>query len=336
MTSVRQFSVLDGMRGVAAIIVLQRHAGEGLDTPYFSAGYLAVDFFFALSGFVLAYAYDERLRDGMSAARFMLLRLIRLYPLYLVGVLLLVVASPTIWPHASRQLPVALALLPDPSTPERGWLVLPAWSLAFELLANLVFALSHRHVGNRALACVIAISGVALVFIALRNDGLDVGYTVDTIFEGAVRAAFSFSLGVLIFRNRTVFDRWPTLTAAIPLLALAVVLAMPAVPWIAWRDVLVVIFAFPALLVLGSRANASPKGRWWVVQLGAASYAIYVLHSGAVALLQAAGFHKGLGVELVFMVVVVVACALVDRYLDQPIRRWLTTRLVRPKVTSPA
>jgi len=83
-SSLDRFEALDGLRGVAALSVVAAHV-------YFLFGYafpsidLAVDFFFALSGFVLAHAYGERLRGGMGAGRFMLLRLIRLYPLYILG-----------------------------------------------------------------------------------------------------------------------------------------------------------------------------------------------------------------------------------------------------------
>jgi peptidoglycan/LPS O-acetylase OafA/YrhL len=99
------FVILDALRGVAAAAVVTVHAplffhsvatpGSVPDAsghapmtgPLFEA-YLAVDFFFLLSGFVLAHAYGEKLNDGMTSCQFMRCRLIRLYPLYLLALVI--------------------------------------------------------------------------------------------------------------------------------------------------------------------------------------------------------------------------------------------------------
>ena len=85
----RSFTTLDGLRGIAAIAVVARHApflwGEHGPTGALSESYLAVDFFFVLSGFVLAHAYGSRFQHGLSNAAFMRTRLLRLYPLYLLA-----------------------------------------------------------------------------------------------------------------------------------------------------------------------------------------------------------------------------------------------------------
>jgi peptidoglycan/LPS O-acetylase OafA/YrhL len=96
--SKRTFVTLDGLRGIAALAIVARHAPVlfnsvsiyvqsdiGKPTALFFESYLAVDFFVALSGFVLAHAYGQRLRGGMPASEFMTVRLIRLYPLYLLA-----------------------------------------------------------------------------------------------------------------------------------------------------------------------------------------------------------------------------------------------------------
>ena len=92
-----RFGALDGMRGVAAIMVVLLHIGNlglGPFKPQF--GYLAVDLFFALSGFVISYSYDPRLARGMTVGTFMLRRIIRLYPLYLIGSLVGFMTTPII------------------------------------------------------------------------------------------------------------------------------------------------------------------------------------------------------------------------------------------------
>lgn len=90
------YELLDGLRGVAALAVIWYHIFEAFATSpvdqKFNHAYLAVDFFFVLSGFVLGYAYDDRWRKGMTSGKFMLRRIIRLQPMVVVGVLLGVVA----------------------------------------------------------------------------------------------------------------------------------------------------------------------------------------------------------------------------------------------------
>ncbi|MDE7442882.1 MAG: acyltransferase, partial [Muribaculaceae bacterium] len=88
-----RYELLDALRGVAALIVIWYHVFEGFASSpvdqYFNHGYLAVDFFFMLSGFVIGYAYDDRWQQGgMTLGKFVKRRLIRLHPMVIVGVLL--------------------------------------------------------------------------------------------------------------------------------------------------------------------------------------------------------------------------------------------------------
>ncbi|MDE6651814.1 MAG: acyltransferase, partial [Paramuribaculum sp.] len=91
-----RYELLDGLRGVAALMVILYHFGEAFATSpvdqQINHGYLAVDFFFVLSGFVLGYAYDDRWKKGMTAANFMLRRVIRLQPMVLIAVIFGVIA----------------------------------------------------------------------------------------------------------------------------------------------------------------------------------------------------------------------------------------------------
>ncbi|MEO6395122.1 MAG: acyltransferase family protein [Devosia sp.] len=106
------FLALDGLRGVAALIVVQRHGYFFLGGDMLPAGYLAVDFFFLLSGFVLAHAYDGRLRTTMSPLGFMRARLVRLYPLYLLGLVLCLPLALTTSDHAPAWFAAGLLFSP--------------------------------------------------------------------------------------------------------------------------------------------------------------------------------------------------------------------------------
>ena len=158
-----RYDLLDGLRGVAAILVIFYHFGEGFATSpvdqMLNHGYLAVDFFFVLSGFVLGYAYDDRWRKGLTASRFMLRRVIRLHPMVILSVALGTVAyliqGGVQWdgtPVSLHLLLVALLLglllipvLPGMGADVRGNgemfpLNGPSWSLFFEYIGSILYA----------------------------------------------------------------------------------------------------------------------------------------------------------------------------------------------------
>ena len=186
-----QFTTLDGLRGVAAAAVVTRHA-----TDYFSWGsqyipslkpgappvpvgplfesYLAVDFFFVLSGFVLAHAYWRRLCSGMSAVEFICLRLIRLYPLYLIALVFAiaaacieVVAGGRSVTSLVKNIIPAVLFLPAPALTVFGTLFplnMPTWSLFFELVANSGFGVIGKRIKPVVLA--VFVCSVALILIS--------------------------------------------------------------------------------------------------------------------------------------------------------------------------
>ena len=181
--------LLDALRGVAALIVLYYHCfecfgyeiaeGTGLFTQHCDHGYLAVDFFFLLSGFVIAYAYDDR--RTMTFGTFARRRLIRLHPMVVAGAVIGLVCyladGGTNWSGQVVQpgyvaLAFAMTLVMLPVAP--GWgtdvrgnnemfpLNGPQWSLFFEYIGNILYALLLRRLPTKALAVVVAATGIAL------------------------------------------------------------------------------------------------------------------------------------------------------------------------------
>ncbi|MGE0829924.1 MAG: acyltransferase family protein, partial [Hyphomonadaceae bacterium] len=155
-----RFLALDGLRGIAAVAVLLRHFGSAAGPVRLPESYLAVDLFFLLSGFVLAHAYEQRLRAGMSFWDFLKARFIRLYPLYFLGTAIGAAGAFWLasrnWGHAEfgemlGSLSFNLAFLPSAfhehnPFPYNG----PAWSLFYEMLASVIFALAAPLMGPRA------------------------------------------------------------------------------------------------------------------------------------------------------------------------------------------
>jgi len=281
-----KFRTLDGIRGVAALLVVMRHA-----EPYFrglprTESYLAVDLFFVLSGFVLAHSYQARLDAGMTAIRFMRLRFIRLYPLYALGLAIAVAAvvfeafcgiAPPAWVDVAALL--AVLMLPSPVYgvpagvfPLNG----PSWSLFFELMANAVMGAGWRVLTNRVLAVACVAFGASLISVTINLRNANFGDLWITFPVGFDRTCFSFFVGVLLYRlHERVplrFNPWFVLALAGAALAYG-----PPQAWRAAYDLFWILCGFP-LLVVGA-AHVEPR-RFSAVfgLLGTVSYPVYIIH----------------------------------------------------------
>lgn len=348
-TPKRYFTALDGIRGIAALFVAVRHTKPFFGSWDFHESYLAVDIFFVLSGVVIANAYQGRLLGGQCTFRqFVWLRLVRLYPLYLLGALLGIAAFCTGYgiKDGISNIPLtvllALVMLPsiDRSAPYLYPFNLPSWSLFFELVANVAYALFVRFLTPRRLLALVLASAVGLaVCLYLRGDHrLDFGYNQKSAAGGLFRVGYSFFGGILlchIFSSKPralLGDRWvPLALFGILGAVVAILTAAPSAAWQPWFDFLTVIVLFPLIVCLAMRIE--PRG--WLDKicrfLGLTSYAFYVLHMPLGGLTQAA-WLKVFGtpvsnhapwIGLVFLGLLLALCGLVDRFYDSPFRRLL-------------
>jgi peptidoglycan/LPS O-acetylase OafA/YrhL len=214
---------LDGIRGIAAILVAMRHVRELFGPVAFAESYLAVDLFFALSGFVLGNAYDEKLRSGLSGSRFFLIRIARLYPLYIIGTLTGILAQaivihrdPTRHTISVTQVILSLLMLPNLGGGPLYLFNGPAWSLMFELIANIFYGWQARWLNNRRILGIMILSFVALIGCAVvtwhrhRFASFNAGMDLQTSPYGIFRVFYSFLAGLLIYRLRLqkAFWRW--------------------------------------------------------------------------------------------------------------------------------
>lgn len=341
----KKFTVLDGLRGLAALLVLTRHTEAYWGAPSLSHNhsYLAVDLFFVLSGFVISHAYAQPLGDGrLSAGRFMLIRWIRLWPLHALGAALGVVMliekdalSPGVWVPS---LMLMMLFLPS-RMPEAGHGLFeinpPGWSLFYEMAVNLLYALTHRWITHRVLVAVLLTSGAGLAAIALYHGSLDLGYTWSgrSLAGGALRAVFGIFLGIGLHRlylaRRHLVETGPTPG---PWLLCAVVVALLLLPNLARLgsavDLFAVFVVFPVCVYLGAQASVEASSARLFSMLGLLSYPIYVLHVPLGEWLQGtmaaplAPYAPLAGV--VFAAALVMLAWVLDRRFDQPLRRWLT------------
>jgi peptidoglycan/LPS O-acetylase OafA/YrhL len=308
----QHLSVLDGLRGTAALSVVVFHfqaLSSGMEHPdglWLRHAYLAVDFFFCLSGYVIGYAYDNQ-RERLGIRGFVAARLIRLHPMVVFGVAL-GVASYLLDPfnhtgHAqpwlqSQQAPLLKVLLgaigeifmlPSAPLPNRVGayfpLNTPAWSLTCEYVASFVFAVTLWRARKGTLLLVTVIAAFALTIAAFHAGTVSWGAERGQMIYGLIRVSFSFSMGLLLFRSRiqlkAPFASYATLSVV--LLALFFFpthgnVQTGDVPFTWLYDLAAVLVVFPLIVLLGASASTSGLSGRVCAFFGRISYPIYMIH----------------------------------------------------------
>lgn len=343
----RVFHTLDALRGIAAIGVVVFHMSRAFAPVATPGGYLAVDLFFMISGVVLSHAYESRFKAGMGTIGFMRVRLVRLYPLYLLGLLFgiaVTVASmlgrnSVNWDASTLSLAILLALLFLPNLSGRPVdslfpLNIPCWSLFLEIVVNLLFVLTWPLLTTRRLVATALLAGGIAGAATLYVGHADQGSTAATLAVGLARTIFGFSVGVLIARHATLARRSES-NAGVLAIMVVVVVAMAGWPGGAWRgvwDSLCMLVVFPLVVYWGTRVDPGARLRRIATFLGVTSYAVYVLHSPLSAVLNSATryFAGETGGDIgapwlgfAVLAVLLVGAWLVDRLFDTPMRRLL-------------
>ena len=365
------YELLDGLRGVAALLVVWYHVFEGYAfaggtlIESINHGYLAVDFFFILSGFVIGYAYDDRWGRSLTMKNFFKRRLIRLHPMVIMGAVLGVVTfciqGGVQWDgtHVATSM-IMLALLCAmffiPAYPGAGYEVRgngemfplngPSWSLFFEYIGNLLYALFIHRLSTRMLTAFVVLLGAGLACFAIFDvsgyGNMGVGWTLDAVnfLGGLLRMLFPFSLGMLLSRNfRPVKVRGAFWICAAVLLALFVVPYWEGTEPICWNglyEAFCIIVVFPLLIILGASGNTTDKVSTDICKfLGDISYPLYITHYPFMYLFYAwlikneyFTFGETWQVALCVYVWNIVVAYLCLKLYDEPVRRWLTRRFL--------
>ncbi len=314
--------------------------------PFVAQGaYLAVDLFFVMSGFVLARAYDKRLQGGMKASAFVTARLIRLYPFYILALVpgFVELAYFERGEHQWWQVALSgvfnLAMLPSPPVGLRYDPLFPAnfvaWSLAFELFANAIYAFGFRFLSTARLRLLVSLSGVVLLGVALVHGNLNGGAYWPDASLAVIRVIFSFFLGVWLHRAREA-GRLPALRvpAVVPIVVTLLALGLPVPP--AARglfDAVCALAVFP-LVVIAAITFAPRRAGALSRFLGEISYPIYVLQipvfslavMGLPKLLQ--GQIPAPWTGLLLLAALSGACWFLAIKFDIPVRRRLSATLM--------
>lgn len=360
------YNVLDGLRGVAAITVVCFHIFEAFATSHLDQrinhGYLAVDFFFILSGFVIGYAYDDRW-ETTSTKNFIKRRIIRLHPMVvmgaIIGAIMFYFQGCSVW-DVSKVTVIALFvatllnafLIPAiPGHEVRGLgemfpLNGPSWSLFFEYIGNILYALIIRKFSTKVLALLVFIAGCGLATFAIAGPYGDIcaGFSLTDIefTAGFLRVLFSFSAGLLLSR---IFK--PTnIKGAFWICSIAIV-ALLAVPRLGgaehlWMnglyDTVCCVVAFPFLVYLGASGKSTDKYTTQICKfLGDISYPLYTVHYPFIYLYYAwvknnqLTFEESLPGAAAVVIGSIILAYICLKFYDIPVRKYLTNRFIKSK-----
>lgn len=290
--SKQHYHILDGLRGIAALAVVLFHFMEWAYEPnmnFISHGFLAVDFFFCLSGFVIGYAYDDRISE-IGFRNFLVSRVIRLHPLVVAGSVLGLLAflfdpfggHPELYSAGKIVLTFgcSILLIPLPIIEDRGFNLFsfnaPAWSLFWEYVASIIYGSVLYRISRNYLLLLTLLSGFAICFVAFRSGSLLGGWSGPTFWDGSVRISYSFLAGLLMYRSKLIIKNQVGFFGLSVLLFLAFI--MPSSNWNWLTEPLVVLFYFPLLIALGAGAVLLPGLKKICIFSGKISYPLYMTH----------------------------------------------------------
>lgn len=378
LSSKPRFEILDGLRGVAAMIVVAFHLFEtyskGPSDQILNHGYLAVDFFFVLSGFVIGYAYDDRW-SKMNVWGFFKRRLIRLQPMVILGTLIgafwfyfggapgfeLVMQTP--WWKLLLIVILGCLMFPTPPSMDiRGWQEInslngAAWSLMWEYVANILYALFVRRFNVIVLAVMVTVSAFLTIDLCLNLDTFGLlevrsyakytviggfGLTPDQIYIGICRLLYPFFGGLLLYRLgkcRIKLNRGGMTWCSV---AVAATLVVPHLggedhEWInGLYCAVVILLIYPAVVAAGAGSPLRGRRTTAICKfLGMISYPLYITHYPMIYVqMNWAARHADAPLSThiwvavsIFIASIAVAYASVKVY-DIPVRAWLSEQFL--------
>jgi peptidoglycan/LPS O-acetylase OafA/YrhL len=333
---------LDIARIVAAIVILFHHLvpllGVTQGVPH---GYLAVDLFFMISGFVVQARYGTHLANGLPASEFIRQRMQRLWPLLVLAGLVSSIETFARLMFGSSLAKVGMldigwsalssfAALPSPVSVQMGhgnWpLNPPLWSLFYELLVGVAFAPWILRARTWLLCIVTSMAGGALAFIVVQYGHANGGVFLVDATLAAARMLFGFGMGALV--SRFVLQATKLWTLGFPI-ATGIVIGALLVP--AWEsiptDLIAILAALPSLVWLLTKVPDRLDGIASRLA-GELAYAIYVLHWPLLFLLRNVARHlQWMTLDSIGSCLVLGACILLLSVLavvgfERPVRRW--------------
>ena len=344
----KNYETLDGLRGVAALVVVLFHFSDPQIAPN---GYLAVDLFFVISGIVLYRAYNEELLAGLTAGPFILMRYTRLAPSYLLALLLgAAIFSQSLlrghvitgwnWQEIGMAALFGALFVPVRGHGELYPLNLPSWSLGMELLVNFVYALVARRLAIIPSLAIMAIAGAFIVANAFAGHDLNAGAYWTDWSMGIPRVFYGFTAGLLIEKcaSGRIVVSW--ISSLLILVLVAVLLCVPVSrQWVPAFDAVAALIFMPLtgwLAISVQPGRLKPVFTWF----GLISYPLYVLHHPLWTIYSALIFgpHNsntatrmlaGNTQVVIFILLLMIISTAIEYFFDLPIRKKLRSALLR-------
>jgi peptidoglycan/LPS O-acetylase OafA/YrhL len=353
-----RFQVLDGMRGVAAILIMLYHYYRACNYTFLSNTFIAVDFFFILSGFVISYSYGQKLLNGMSASNYILRRIGRLFPMMLIGIIIGAVSfyfpvDPSDFSHREIIASVTLNLFFIPylnhkitfsaATGNIFPVDPPLWSIFFELTVSVLFiglirlgsqTLEKLGILSYAFLCAACLIGGLIGYN--NNIGDPGGFEADNFLSGFPRVFYGFICGMLLYRLRGTPSRYrllnwlqhlPSLSPIWLYGALALMLACP-VKLCGFYYLIAIVFCAPFLVMHGGKARCHNSMILFLSEnLGWLSYPIYCLHMPVLFGIRVLAVHHiltnylGLPIEMLAIAVTLILATLSAVIVDKYVQK---------------
>jgi peptidoglycan/LPS O-acetylase OafA/YrhL len=352
----QHFPVLDGLRGIAALAVVVFHFMEMVFSDYsknfIGHGFLAVDFFFCLSGFVIGYAYDDRIKQ-LGVKEFFKSRLIRLHPLVLLGSVLGLLGfffdpfggHPELY-SVGKILLLFLAsvlLIPLPIMADRYFnlfgLNAPAWSLFWEYVANMVYALVLYRMRRSYHILFIVLSAAGVCYVIVHAGSIMGGWGGSSFRDGFVRVSYSFLAGLFIYRQHWLIPNRLGFAGLCVLLAIAFL--SPFSQWNWLTESVIVLLYFPLLIALGAGTTVSAVQQKLCTFSGNISYPLYMTHYAVIWMFgNYYTTHKPAMGQVAWVIAISVVLLVGFAYLvmvvyDIPVRQYLAKKRKRELESKP-
>ncbi|HXB91781.1 MAG TPA: acyltransferase [Puia sp.] len=373
LPSKAHYGILDGLRGVASVLVVIFHVFETFSggSPFrqiINHGYLAVDFFFVLSGFVVAYAYDDRW-DKFTQWDFYKRRLVRLHPMVIMGSVIgaalfylqrsdafPLIAGTPVW-KVLIYMVIGATLIPLPISMDiRGWQEMhplngPAWSLFFEYIANFLYAAVVRRFPRWLLSIFVSMAACMMVLYLVLGPRGDLigGWSLngEQLFIGFTRVLYPFFGGVLLSR----IGKLIRVKGAFGWCSLLIILVL-AFPRIGdehhlWMngvyESVCVILVFPLIVSIGAGGTLANLSSARICKfLGDISYPLYITHYPLIYMYTAWVVNnkiplgaKGMAMGLLLVVVSILLAYACLKLYDEPVREWLKKKVLMKKASAP-
>jgi peptidoglycan/LPS O-acetylase OafA/YrhL len=348
--------VLETYRGICALLVAALHALGRSQTSLVAEAYLAVDLFFMLSGFILAFKYENDLLAGkLPRKKFMIMRFIRLWPLVAFGISFGLLSTYLTGTKSNQELLTGAVtgylMLPDFFHISKNTIFplnFPLWSIFFELMASVAFCRFVYRMDSKSILTVALVSFIILAFASnSTKTAISYGYDWNSFWFGFPRLALSFLIGVFIFRH---IERIKIIRVWLDIRYFDIILSVVLFTACALvsdskngnpnYELFSIVVTFPALIVLGVMTRATSCLQKIYLALGFISFPVYVLHNPMLELVRhfspdffvMSSRLDVLNLVLAFVVLVVLAFV-VGRFVDLPIREFLRKRLLKPDLT---